>query len=116
MNLQKQSLRKFGAFDLIIVDEASQSDLWALPTILRGKKILVVGDDKQVSPDGGFMDSGHIQDLRDRFLQEQPNAAEMRPEKSLYDLAARVFPADQVMLREHFRCVPPIIAYSNRTF
>jgi very-short-patch-repair endonuclease len=40
----------------------------------------------------------------------------MTPEKSLYDLAARVFAAEQVMLREHFRCVPPIIAYSNRTF
>jgi superfamily I DNA and/or RNA helicase len=39
-----------GAFDLVIVDEASQSDLWALPAIVRGKKILVVGDDKQVSP------------------------------------------------------------------
>ena len=27
-----------GAFDLVIVDEASQSDLWALPDIVRGKK------------------------------------------------------------------------------
>ncbi|MHB1936426.1 MAG: AAA domain-containing protein [Acidobacteriaceae bacterium] len=105
-----------GAFDLVIVDEASQSDLWALPAILRGKKILVVGDDKQVSPDGGFIDSSRIQELLDRFLVDQPYAAEMTPEKSLYDLAARVFAADQVMLREHFRCVPPIIAYSNRTF
>jgi superfamily I DNA and/or RNA helicase len=42
---------------LVIVDEASQSDLWALPAILRGKWILVVGDDKQVSPDGGFIES-----------------------------------------------------------
>jgi len=105
-----------GAFDLVIVDEASQSDLWALPAILRGKRILVVGDDKQVSPDGGFIESTRIQELLDRFLTEQPFAAEMTPEKSLYDLAARVFAADQVMLREHFRCVPPIIAYSNRTF
>ncbi len=105
-----------GAFDLVIVDEASQSDLWALPAILRGKRILVVGDDKQVSPDGGFIESTRIQELLDRFLAEQPFAAEMTPEKSLYDLAARVFAADQVMLREHFRCVPPIIAYSNRTF
>jgi very-short-patch-repair endonuclease len=105
-----------GAFDLVIVDEASQSDLWALPAILRGKKILVVGDDKQVSPDGGFIDSSRIQELLDRFLVDQPYSAEMTPEKSLYDLAARVFAADQVMLREHFRCVPPIIAYSNRTF
>ena len=105
-----------GEFDLVIVDEASQSDLWALPAILRGKKILVVGDDKQVSPDGGFINSGRIQELRGRFLADQPYGAEMTPEKSLYDLAARVFAADQVMLREHFRCVPPIIAYSNRTF
>jgi len=105
-----------GAFDLVIVDEASQSDLWALPAILRGKKVLVVGDDKQVSPDGGFIASQRIQELKVRFLSEQPYGTEMTPEKSLYDLAARVFAAEQVMLREHFRCVPPIIAYSNRVF
>lgn len=54
--------------------------------------------------------------MRERFLTKQPYAAEMTPDKSLYDLAARVFAATQIMLREHFRCVPPIIAYSNRTF
>ena len=105
-----------GAFDLVIVDEASQSDLWALPAIVRGKKILVVGDDKQVSPDGGFISSGKIDDLKTRFLSDQPYKEEMTPEKSLYDLAARVFAAQQVMLREHFRCVQPIISYSNRVF
>lgn len=105
-----------GAFDLVIVDEASQSDLWALPAILRGRKILVVGDDKQVSPAGGFIAAQHIQALKNRFLTDQPYGMEMTPEKSLYDLAARVFAAEQVMLREHFRCVPPIIAYSNRQF
>lgn len=51
-----------------------------------------------------------------RFLSEQPFGVEMTPEKSLYDLAARVFAVQQVMLREHFRCVPAIIAYSNRVF
>lgn len=105
-----------GAFDLVIVDEASQSDLWALPAILRGKRILIVGDDKQVSPDAGFIAAERIQELKDRFLPDQPYGTEMTPEKSLYDLAARVFAAQQVMLREHFRCVPPIIAYSNRVF
>jgi len=105
-----------GAFDLVIVDEASQSDLWALPAILRGKRILIVGDDKQVSPDAGFIAAQRIQELKNRFLLDQPYGTEMTPEKSLYDLAARVFAAQQVMLREHFRCVPPIIAYSNRVF
>ena len=105
-----------GAFDLVIVDEASQSGLWALPAILRAKKVLVVGDDRQVSPTSGFIEAARIDDLRSRFLSAQPYAAEMTPEKSLYDLAARVFAADQVMLREHFRCAPPIIAYSNSLF
>ncbi len=107
---------EIGVFDLVIVDEASQSDLWALPAIVRGKKILVVGDDKQVSPDAGFISGQRIAELKHRFLADQPYGVEMTPEKSLYDLAARVFAAQQVMLREHFRCVAPIIAYSNRTF
>lgn len=107
---------QLGSFDLIIVDEASQSDLWALPAVLRAKKILVVGDDKQVSPDGGFIAAVRIQELKDRFLSDQPYATVLTPEKSLYDVASTVFAAHKVMLREHFRCVPPIIAYSNRTF
>ncbi|MGH8777584.1 AAA domain-containing protein [Paraburkholderia sp.] len=105
-----------GAFDLVIVDEASQSDLWALPAVLRGKKILVVGDDRQVSPDGSFISAVRIQELKDRFLSDQPYAPVLTPEKSLYDIASTVFAAQKVMLREHFRCVPPIIAYSNKHF
>jgi hypothetical protein len=34
---------EIGLFDLVIIDEASQSDIWALPALLRGKKLLVVG-------------------------------------------------------------------------
>ncbi|KQO27226.1 AAA domain-containing protein [Acidovorax sp. Leaf78] len=107
---------QLGAFDLVIVDEASQSNLWALPAVLRGKKILVVGDDKQVSPEGGFISAAKIQTLRERFLGDQAYAADLTPEKSLYDIASTVFAAQKVMLAEHFRCVQPIIAYSNRTF
>lgn len=107
---------EIGSFDLVIVDEASQSDLWALPAIVRGKKVLIVGDDKQVSPDGGFVSSGKIGGLITRYLSDQPYKEEMVPGKSLYDLASRVFAAQQVMLREHFRCVSSIISYSNRVF
>ena len=96
-----------GAFDLVIVDEASQSDLWALPAILRGKHVLIVGDDKQVSPDAGFIAAQRIQELKNRFLPDQPYGTEMTPEKSLYDLAARVFAAQQVMLRSTSAAFPP---------
>lgn len=105
-----------GAFHLVIVDEASQSNLWALPAVLRGAKILVVGDDKQVSPDSGFTSAAKTQSLRARFLSDQPHEAVLTPTNSLYDIASTVFAAQKVMLREHFRCVQPIIAYSNRTF
>ena len=107
---------EIGKFDLVIVDEASQSDLWALPSLLRGEKILVVGDDKQVSPDGIGLAEEKIKDLKNRFLKDQVHGDQMTPEKSLYDLAKVVFAGRMVMLREHFRCVSPIIEFSKREF
>jgi len=105
-----------GLFDLVIIDEASQSDIWALPALLRGKKLLVVGDHKQVSPSAIGVPEEKIKELRDRFLMEQPFGSEMTPDKSIYDLARVVFAGSSVMPVEHFRCVPAIIEYSNREF
>ena len=44
-----------GSFDLVVLDEASQSDIGALPALLRGAQVLVVGDGKQVSPTTAFV-------------------------------------------------------------
>lgn len=107
---------EIGNFHLVIVDEASQSDLWALPCLLRGDKLLVVGDDKQVSPEGVGLAEASINDLKLRFLTNQVHADQMTPEKSLYDLAKVVFAGEFVMLKEHFRCVAPIIEFSKREF
>ena len=46
---------EIGALELVIIDEASQSDVTELPALLRGKKIIVVGDDRQVSPTPPFV-------------------------------------------------------------
>lgn len=105
-----------GLFDLVVIDEASQSDIWALPALLRGKKLLVVGDHKQVSPSAVGMAEERIKDLSNRFLADQPFGSEMTPDKSIYDLARVVFAGNSVMLKEHFRCVPAIIEFSNREF
>ncbi len=105
-----------GLFDLVVIDEASQSDIWALPALLRGKKLLVVGDHKQVSPSAVGTAEQRIQELTNRFLQNQPHGSEMTPDKSIYDLARVVFAGNSVMLKEHFRCVPAIIEFSNREF
>ncbi|MBK4736790.1 AAA domain-containing protein [Noviherbaspirillum pedocola] len=105
-----------GLFDLVVVDEASQSDIWALPALLRGKKLLVVGDHKQVSPSAVGTAEEKIKELSNRFLGNQPHGAQMTPDKSIYDLARVVFAGNSVMLKEHFRCVPAIIEFSNREF
>ena len=107
---------ELGLFDLVIVDEASQSDISALPCLMRAKKVLVVGDHKQVSPSAVGTAEGQITDLVHRFLSRQPHGSEMTPDKSIYDLARVVFAGNAIMLKEHFRSVPAIIEYSNREF
>ncbi len=107
-----------GAFDLVIIDEASQSDLTALPAILRAQKVLIVGDDKQVSPEGVGLEEDKIRNLMSRFLAQQVPLyrPQMTPERSIYDLFRVVLAKSSVMLREHFRSVAPIIEYSKREF
>jgi hypothetical protein len=58
---------ELGSFDLVIVDEASQSDAMALPALLRGQKILVVGDDKQVSPTPIGLEERRLLQLRQSY-------------------------------------------------
>ena len=107
---------EFGSFDLVIIDEASQSDITALPVILRAKKLLIVGDDKQVSPTAAFMAEEKILQLKHSFLTEQPFAELLLPGVSVYDLANAVFPSQRIMLTEHFRCVEPIIRFSMQFY
>ena len=62
---------ELGCFDLVVIDEASQSDLTALPSLLRAQKVLIVGDDKQVSPEGVGLEEEKIRSLMNRFLGSQ---------------------------------------------
>ena len=75
-----------------------------------------MGDHKQVSPSAVGMAEERIKELISRFLTNQPHGSEMTPDKSIYDLARVVFAGNSVMLKEHFRCVPAIIEFSNREF
>jgi very-short-patch-repair endonuclease len=103
---------EIGSFDLVIVDEASQSSIEALTALLRGKQLLIVGDDRQVSPTAAFIEEKKILQLRHNYLKEQPFAELLLPGSSLYALASAVFPGTRIMLREHFRCIEPIIRFS----
>jgi hypothetical protein len=107
---------QLGAFDLVVIDEASQSDIAALPSLLRGQRLIIVGDDQQVSPEAREVDESQIALLHERYLRDLPFAAQMGPERSIYDLARVAFSHRTVMLREHFRCVRPVIAFARRAF
>lgn len=107
---------ELGLFDLVIVDEASQSDITTLPILLRAKKVLIVGDDQQVTPTPIGIEERRVAQLREAFLSDLPFAAQMDPATSLYDLGGMLFPGRALLLREHFRCVEPIIAYSSRLY
>ena len=107
---------ELGAVEIVIIDEASQSDITELPALLRGKKILVVGDDRQVSPTAPFVTQEKIGQLRHHYLGDMPFKSLLEPGDSIYDLMRAVFPTDHLMLKEHFRCVEPIIRFSMQFY
>ncbi len=98
-------------FDVIIVDEASQSDITALAVLFMGKRIVVVGDDQQVSPMGIGIKDDQIANMQREYLGDIPNASIYDENASLYDIIKTV--SSPVMLREHFRCASEIISFSN---
>lgn len=99
-------------FDVVIFDESSQSDIFAIATLFRAKKAVIVGDDKQISPQAVGIDQEKIIDLINTHLNKIPQYQWFDLRTSLYSTALRVFP-NKLMLKEHFRCVPEIIQYSN---
>ena len=100
-------------FDIVIIDEASQSDISALAIMYLAKKIIIVGDDEQVSPSAVGMDVDKMVNLADMYIKGViPNSQLYDMKSSIYDIAKTTFPT--LMLKEHFRCVPSIIGYSNR--
>ena len=102
-----------GMFDVIIVDEASQCGLEALPLLYLGKKILIVGDDKQISPSGEFQDTDPINMLLDEYLFDFKFKEYFDVNVSLFDHGKLRYGNRRIALREHFRCMPEIIRFSN---
>jgi len=107
-------------FDYVIIDEASQLlPIYIPPLAYIAKKLIVIGDDKQLrSPELLFFKEGE-EDLL--FSQTDLNKDEMgeyfritRKSSSLgliNTLCGNLIP-----LREHFRCLPEIIKFSNEKF
>ncbi len=101
-----------GMFDVIIVDEASQCGTDSLPLMYLGKKLLVVGDDQQISPEIVGVDESTRQRLIQEHLYDFEHADSFDMESSLFAHGRRRF-NNRIVLREHFRCMPEIIRFSN---
>jgi very-short-patch-repair endonuclease len=99
-------------FDVVIIDEASQSDVTALAALYLGCEHVVVGDKEQVTPDAIGQRIDEVTRLIATDLQGIPNNHLYDGQTSIYDLAETAF-GGVVALREHFRCVPEIIQFSN---
>lgn len=99
-------------FDIVIIDEASQSGPEALLLNYIADKIIVVGDDKQITPMHVGVDREQVLYLRRKHLRDIPHEEALDLQGSLFSQAELRFP-DRIRLREHFRCMPEIIQFSN---
>jgi very-short-patch-repair endonuclease len=99
-------------FDVVIVDEASQSGPEALFLHYIAKKIIIVGDDKQIAPYNVGINRDDVELLRSRHIPHLPLADYFDLDHSFFDQAYLRF-GNRIRLCEHFRCMPEIIQFSN---
>lgn len=99
-------------FDVVIVDESSQTGPEGLILQYLAKQCVIVGDDKQISPEGGFIEASQVRALMEQHLDGIPFSETLDPATSLFDQAAVRY-GNRITLREHFRCMPEIIRFSN---
>ncbi|WP_236981477.1 MULTISPECIES: AAA domain-containing protein [Mycobacterium] len=101
-------------YDVVIVDEASQAGLEASFLQYLAPKIVVIGDDKQVSPSAVGVDQQELRNLAALYLSDDPyKESWLDPKRSYFDEANMRF-GGRITLTEHRRCVPEIIGFSNR--
>src|SRR6185437_14172849 len=95
---------RLGAFDLVVIDDASQSDLRELTAMLRGCKVLVTDEDR---PTSEMIDLGgrDIERIEHDLLRRVPPAIRqfLLPGAALCDLVKVLFPDRMIRLREHAR-------------
>ena len=115
-------------FEAVIYDEASQMPVeYALPTLYRGRRVMVSGDEKQMPPsafftsradsgeDLGLDDAAEASDDADSEVVEAWNRQEIKDCPDLLQLAKSILPTN--LLEIHYRSrYAELINYSNAAF
>lgn len=105
-----------GFFDIVILDEASQCDIAsALPILYRAKRIVIVGDPNQLRHVATLYQES---DTEAAAKHSVPLEAFSYRDLSLFDVAKRSSGnrPGTILLNEHHRSDPRIIAFSNKEF
>jgi len=99
-------------FDIAIIDEASQSGPEALILNYIAKKVIVVGDDQQIRPEYVGLKGEDVHYLIRQHLSEVNHRESFDTNGSFFS-QAELRLSRHVRLKEHFRCMPEIIQFSN---
>lgn len=101
-------------FDVVIIDEASQSWHDALLLKYMAKKMIIVGDDKQISPTIIGVNDEDVVKLQHKYFSDINFlfGPDLNLKNSFFDICYIMF-KETITLREHFRCMPEIIGFSN---
>ncbi len=106
------------SFDLVILDEASQCPVEsALPALVRGRYVLIAGDEKQMPPSHFFAsrDDDELSAADDESTGEGGAPSTLLAADSILDVARVAYPG--VMLRYHYRSRhEELITFSNHAF
>ncbi len=102
-------------YDYVIIDEASQLGADAIFLLYISKNIIIVGDDKQTSPEYVGVNANTMTPHINRHLNNIPFANYYGTDFSFFD-HAKMFCNGVTVLREHFRCMPEIIEFCNKYF
>ena len=86
-------------YDLVIVDEASQLGIDSSFLFYISKKMVIVGDDQQISPYGIGIPDDAIADLQRRYLDGIPHHHAFSPQSSLYGNAKIRFSGRNIVLQ-----------------
>ncbi len=106
------------AFDVVIVDEASQADLTSLFLLWLAPRVIVVGDDRQCTP--AEVGVGALEPAFARLDVDLPDVpfylrSQFTPRSSVFSVFRATF-GPPIRLREHFRSMPEIVGWSSREF
>ncbi|KGN01763.1 DNA helicase [Clostridium botulinum] len=99
-------------FDVVIMDDASDMNIFAISALFRAEKAIIFGDDNEINIENTIQNYKQVKSLAKKYLTDIPNWQWFDMKTSIYSTALRIFPLT-VTLKENLRSLPEIINFSN---